>query len=401
MKWIAVQPLIGGMLIGAKNALDSWPYCIISQGPPNEEHLLKYLKDRGEDIPYKLMDSSYTTFKCEDDKEDFKDVDIVIAVPVCSGLSLANTSKTRGADAAQNDNMYNITKFVLKDLSPKCFVFENAPALYTKSGSKVADTLFQIAKKFRYSMSLMKTDTFLHGIPQHRHRTFCFFWKSDVSPFLNYYKRDNCGLASYLNEIPEECMCFEDCISNLDDDIHYKYLLEEYGKDFRSTMLKTESRTAWQLIVNDNKLDSYIEYCDKHSIPKGKKFAEHIKLKTESGGGYWDNSLFYIGDEVNAIIGKNMNKILHPTEDRFYTIRELMHLMGMPHDMELLNPITNSNHICQNVPACTARDWVNECKKFVNGELKLSNSNFVKQNNVKQCIDEGFAKNNLIYELFE
>lgn len=121
------------------------------------------------------MDSSYTTFKWEDDKEDFKDVDIVIAVPVCSGLSLANTSKTRGADAAQNDNMYNITKFVLKDLSPKCFIFENAPALYTKSGSKVADTLFQIAKKFRYSMSLMKTDTFLHGIPQHRHRTFCFF----------------------------------------------------------------------------------------------------------------------------------------------------------------------------------------------------------------------------------
>jgi site-specific DNA-cytosine methylase len=59
---------------------------------------------------------------------------------------------------------------------------------------------------------------------------------------------------------------------------------------------------------------------------------------------------------VNGVIGKSMNKLLHPIEERFLSIRELLHLMGMPEDFELNDPKRNYNHIAQNVPVTTARD---------------------------------------------
>jgi hypothetical protein len=59
----------------------------------------------------------------------------------------------------------------------------------------------------------------------------------------------------------------------------------------------------------------------------------------------------------------------------------------MPEDFELNDPKRNYNHIAQNVPVTTARDWVDECKKFINNELQFSNTDFIKQNNEKQRID--------------
>jgi site-specific DNA-cytosine methylase len=124
------------------------------------------------------MDSEYKEFIETSIKFD-DDIDIVIGVPICSGLSLANCSttgsKARGANAEQNNNMYNIAELSLSKIKPKCYIFENAPGLYTKMGEPVVDKLYRIGKKYGYSMSLIKTDTFLHGIPQHRKRTFGIF----------------------------------------------------------------------------------------------------------------------------------------------------------------------------------------------------------------------------------
>ena len=54
-----------------------------------------------------------------------------------------------------------------------------------------------------------------------------------------------------------------------------------------------------------------------------------------------------MGEAFTAVISKNIAFAVHPTEDRFFDIRELLHLMGMPHDFELKDPKKNINHICQ------------------------------------------------------
>jgi len=77
----------------------------------------------------------------------------------------------------------------------------------------------------------------------------------------------------------------------------------------------------------------------------------------------------------------------HPVEDRFLNIREALHLMGMPHDFQLEGQ-SAINHIAQNVPVNTAADWADEVKKFINGELKMSDKAFLKQDNVARKIIE-------------
>ena len=40
-------------------------------------------------------------------------------------------------------------------------------------------------------------------------------------------------------------------------------------------------------------------------------------------------------DSWNALIRKSMITAVHPVEDRYLNVREMMHLMGLPHDFEV------------------------------------------------------------------
>ena len=85
-----------------------------------------------------------------------------------------------------------------------------------------------------------------------------------------------------------------------------------------------------------------------------------------------------MGDQFTAVIRKNIAFAVHPTEDRFFNIRELLHLMGMPHDYEIQNPRKNINHVCQNVPVNTAADWAEEVVKFCRGEAEMTDYTFLR-----------------------
>ena len=55
---------------------------------------------------------------------------------------------------------------------------------------------------------------------------------------------------------------------------------------------------------------------------------------------------------------KMMERTLHPKEDRLFTCRELLHLMGMPDDFELQGDFQKEyRKIGQNVPMRTAY-WI-------------------------------------------
>ena len=84
----------------------------------------------------------------------------------------------------------------------------------------------------------------------------------------------------------------------------------------------------------------------------------------------------------------NVSLAAHTEEDRFFNVRELLHLMGMPEDFQVENPAKNWNHICQNVPVNTAADWAREVVKFCRGELEMSTFHFVKQNNLSRKITQ-------------
>ena len=68
-------------------------------------------------------------------------------------------------------------------------------------------------------------------------------------------------------------------------------------------------------------------------------------------------------------------------------MRELLHLMGMPHDYEI-DSMKSVNHICQNVPVNTAKDWADEVVRFCRGEAEMSSYTYLKQDNITQSIVE-------------
>ena len=292
------------------------------------------------------------------------------------------------------------SEWVLENIQPKVLMGENAPALFSATGEKVVSKLRDIGARFGYSFSLLKTNTELHGLPQKRIRTFYFFWRSPTAPLLNWKATSPPPLLQYLKEIPVDA-------SMQDIFIHegvasqryrpYQYLLERENMSHKEFSRKLGRGTIAKYLEKNNLMQDCIDWL-RSRYPHEKfssngrthiQVLEHMVRKLDMGLGYWDDSIKFMGESFTAVIKKNLLFAIHPEEDRFFNVRELLHLMGMPHDFEL-DHVKNINHVCQTVPVNTARDWADEVVKFCQGKLELSREEFVKQDNMtQQCVQMG------------
>lgn len=391
IKWGTMIPLAGGMSIGMERAVGAPPSGIFSfEGfHGNDQHYLQWLEQNGHEVPYHVVNDEFQL------TEEMKGYDIINTVCPCAGLSLLNTSfgktgSSRGADAKQNNHMYNSANFVLEKLQPKVLWGENAPALYGSVGAPVAARLYEIGKKNGYSFSIIKTNTNLHGIPQNRPRTFYFFWKSKYAPVLNYHQTEAVPLHQYLKEIPKEASAQGDheIPKGLHNHYTYRFMVHKYGKKgWRKAMMDAGCTTVYGMIRKFDLLQELHTFVHKIDCPKGITHAHRMIEKFARGKGVWDSSIHYDKDQINAVISRNMGDYVHPTEERRMNVREFLHLMGHPHEYELVEPMKNFAALSQNVPVCTAKTWSGEVIKFVNGELPFSTTDFLKQNNVKRTID--------------
>lgn len=376
IKWAPLIPLIGGLPLGAEKAFGCKPDKIYSYDgfQSNDSHYVNYMKP----IEYVIVDND----------TKYEALDVVLGTPPCSGLSLMNTGTTaesRGAECHKNDWMYQIFKDGIDKFSAKVVLIENAPALFTKNGIPVANKIYDICKERGYSLTLYKTSTSLHGIPQNRDRTFAIAWKSKTAPIMNWYNKEKDDWKDYLlksngNQNIEVNL-------SLTNDPYWNFIKHISNEDPRELLIKSDKKTAFVYVVDQNLLNQALEWFKDTKNIAGIKTAEHAIMKFSINKGVWDASIRVFGDCMNAVIGRNIQYTIHPFEDRSLTISECLHMMGFPDDFELLNPTKNINHIAQNVPVCTATDILSEVKKFINNELILSESDFIRQNNYKHTIE--------------
>jgi site-specific DNA-cytosine methylase len=374
IKYASVVPLIGGMTIGNKMAFGGNPEFFASYKAfeANEKLLHNYMPD----VPRFDIE--------EDDLSEYQNaIDVVSAVCPCAGLSLMNSSN-RGADAPQNEWMFKSTQYVLESLRPKVLFGENAPGLFTNMGKAVADKLYSIGKDNGYSFSLIRTNTALHGIPQKRIRTFYFFWNSRTAPVMNYYKRESKHFIDYLKEIPQDAT-HNNPVADKSSDISLKYVMEKLPLE-----KVFSGRSTIDIILQEGLYDDYVSFLESKNEDKAAEKMRYIKQKLDDGKGFW-NSFPHMASaeehDLGSVTGRSMDRLIHPTENRTLTYREYMHLMGMPHDFQLISPAHDLNKIAQNVPTCTARDWSLEVEKFVKGELKHSDSDYLRQDNISQTVE--------------
>lgn len=414
IRWAAVIPLIGGMAIGNQMATGTKPEFILSYPGfmNNDQHIRNYWPD----VPYSLIDPDTNEllpdeiqeekkcYKChkEELRKQFQGIDFVTTVPPCAGLSMMNSSNkkgssaARGSDAAQNEWIYKSSEFILETIKPRVLFGENAPGLYTNTGVGVVDKLYAIAKKHNYSISLYKTNTVYHGIPQKRERTFFFFWDSNQVPILDNYRRKHKHLKDYLVEIPEKASLQDKYagLGSAETNPFVLFMKKKAGDNWRIDGGKAKTATSW--LVKNGYIDEMISWMetDYHyeldgiKDYKGKilKYLNHVKEKVAKDMGWWDGTPHFFEDTTNAIIGRTIQTALHPVEDRGLNLRECMHLMGLPHDFEIKG-LEHYNHIAQNVPTCTARDMTYEVIKYLKGETKMSGVDFMKQSNSTSKIE--------------
>lgn len=384
VRWGNIIPLVGGSALGCYDAVGTKPQYNLSYSAFDKNEI--YLENYWPEIPRIVLDKN-------DSLPEGK-IDFINSVCPCAGLSLLSTSKSRDVRDQSNKWMIESADVVLGKIKPRVYFGENAPGLFTKMGGWVREILKHKAKTYGYSFSLYRTTTSLHGIPQNRLRTFYFFWDTPTPPILNYYCRPRKSLVDYLKEIPPDASSQDEFVrpGSIEDTCKaHSFVLQKYDTTHSEFIKKFDGGSIHSFhtfVVENGLIDECIDWIESNfGTSKELIRLKKIKAKVEGGGRFMDGSAAYYHETCNALVGRNLTGITHPEQPRFLTIREIMYLMGMPHDFDFsVNSGGSLNILAQNVPACTSRDMTLEIVKFLNGELNYHNESFLKQDNIKQRI---------------
>lgn len=420
VKWCAIQPLTGGMYLGAEKAIGHPAEFILTypgNGDPviskktgelvgggNEYHLMKYLEkvnrrpeykvfkrkafQNDDDMNPEIMNHDYWTIN--PDKElDYSNMDLVVAVPVCSGLSTATIGSDE-AKEARNCNMVWISKYALRVIQPNVYIFENAPTFMGARGDRVRMQLEALAKETGYSIVYYRTDTQYHDNCQKRKRTFIIFYKKDFAPQMDFEHIET-DYKEYFSRIPKDATQQEPLDFNVVNYVNMfcmQYLQEKFGDNWRDSV-----ENIFQYIIKNKLFNDVLKFVDNSKTATDKQkeqmhhFVSHVTAKMEMNKGFYHALPFIPRDgKLPAVMFKMMQSCMHPEEDRLLSIRECLHLMGHPSDFELLGqPLREYPKIGQNVPVRTAYWIVFEALRSFNKENDLEEKKKIRFfDNIKQ-----------------
>ena len=382
----SIVPLIGGETIGSQQAFGTEPLHFMSYDgfQANDSHILNYYDNR---INYYLLDQGEAPPVNER-------ADVVSSVCPCAGLSMM--SHGYGDHNPNNQWMGKTAEYILGEYKPKVFWGENAPAFAGKIGTNVRAQLREIGKKNGYTMSVYRTRSLLHGAPQVRERSFYFFWKDTRTPLLGYFNRPHKPIEEVIREVTSNFQMEPISNKTPSDNPYYKFVLEEIhgGRTHKEhSELVDNQFTKSGLCVftyierNGYNFKQVSEWMAKHGYDNEAEKSMRKYEKLKSGGNIMKRGVTIPKDYIGAFVGHYPKMLTHPDEDRFITYREAMTIMGLPQDFELLNPKQSSNHICQNVPVQTAKDMAGEVKKYIEGNAKMVDTDYIMQYNHSQKAD--------------
>lgn len=430
IKWACIQPLTGGMYIGAEEAIGHPAEWILSfkglndvkfnnngdiSVAANEYNLIKYLESHNKMPKYYqinnrgMFDANVDDIHIEITDEDnivnpdYTDLDLIVAVPVCSGLSMV-TSGSKETKDTKNSNMIWITNYTLNVIKPKIYIFENAPTMMGSRGDGLRTKLEEMAKDANYSVLYYKTNTSKHSNCQNRPRTFIIFQKHIKDgiqrPVLYNFENKHIDVVDFFNSISDNLFQSEPVSTAPYNLMIIDYYTKKFGREWMDTVFDTRLNFMQELI-NHSLLDDFINYIDSsnewNDIEKEKsiKYIRHIQYKKSLGLNYYgDDIQFYNNDVFPSIQFRSIHNLLHPSGKRTCTTRELLSLMGMPEDFILYGNESNLAKIGQNVPVKTAKFITEEAVKILlnwNSEQQIndrdSDVNAAYINNINETIE--------------
>lgn len=250
-------------------------------------------------------------------------IDVLVATPPCQGMSVANL-KTKGHELSRNSLVVESVMLVRR-IWPRFFVFENVPA-FMKTGCMAPDgsvmAIGDMIGKWlgtEYDVASRVMNFKNYGSCSSRTRTLVIGRRRDVCPGLS-------PEALYPDYVEEPLL--RDVIGDLpalswgeinaNDFYHAFRIYPDYMRDWIHGL--KEGGSAF---------DNADPMLRPHRIIDGKAVPNVMKCGDKYKRQYWDRVAPCVHTRNDSMASQNT---LHPSEDRVFSIRELMRMMSIPDD---------------------------------------------------------------------
>ena len=249
-----------------------------------------------------------------------KDLDVLIATPPCQGMSVANHKKND--EIGRNSLVVESIKIVA-NIKPKIFIFENVRAFLTTictdtdNLDKPIGESIELNLAGNYNIFSQVINFKEYGSQSSRTRTLVIGVRKDltnISPYKLLPKKQNANtLKNLIGNLPSL-----ETMGKIDkDDIYHSY------RNFDKRML------PW--IENLKEGQSAFSNTEPERIPHQVIDGQIVYNKNKNGDKY---SRWYWDREAPCIHTRNdvlaSQSTIHPSDNRVFSIRELMKMMTIP-----------------------------------------------------------------------
>ena len=273
-----------------------------------------------------VKDQLYSEISLWKKREHLKKVDVVIATPPCQGMSVANHKKS-DSEIIRNSLVVESIK-IIQAIRPRFFVFENVPAFMKTIctdidgfDKPISDAISSnLGGDYSYASRVINFKNF--GACSSRTRTVVIGVSKDyadeVSPF-----------ELYPSMTPEKTL------RQVIGDMKSLTVLGEIDKDdiYHSFRAYPEHMRAWihDLKEGESAFDNDDDMKRPHQVIDGKIVINQRKNGDKYQRNYWDKVGPCVHTRNDQLASQNT---IHPSDDRVFSIRELMRMMTVPDDFK-------------------------------------------------------------------
>ncbi|MFA6197412.1 MAG: DNA cytosine methyltransferase [Sulfurimonas sp.] len=261
-----------------------------------------------------------------------KDLDVLVATPPCQGMSVANHKKNN--EIGRNSLVVESIKIV-GEIKPKIFIFENVRAFLNTICTDIDGFDKTIRESIELNLGgnyniLSKIINFKdYGSQSSRTRTLVIGVRKDlinISPFKLFPKKQKAKiLKTLIGDLSSLKVMGE--IDN--DDIYHSF------RNYEKRMLPwIENITEGQSAFDNTELNRI-----PHKIVDGKIIYNQNKNGDKYSRWYWDRQAPCIHTRNDILASQST---IHPSDNRVFSIRELMQMMTIPNEFRWSNIDLNS-----------------------------------------------------------
>lgn len=248
------------------------------------------------------------------------DLDVLIATPPCQGMSVANHKKK---DELKRNSLVMESVCMVKEISPKFFIFENVRAFLTSICTDIDGNDKPIREAIdnnlagKYNILYRVVNFKDYGCPSSRTRTLVIGVRKDLKETTPYDIFPDGQPERTLRQVIGGLLSLRTMGEISKDDIYHNF--RRYAPHME----------AWIADIKEGQ--SAFDNADIHKIPHGVKNGVVIYNAQKNGDKYtrqcWDKVAPCIHTRNDILASQNT---VHPVDNRVFSIREVMLMMSVP-----------------------------------------------------------------------